>query len=32
MMADGIEPTDHPILLFRSPSYALSHTRRLRDL
>ena len=32
MMADGIEPTDDPILLFRSPSYAVSHTRRLRDL
>jgi catalase len=32
MMADGIEPTNDPILLFRSPSYAVSHTRRLRDL
>jgi catalase len=32
MMADGIEATNDPILLFRSPSYALSHTRRLRDL
>jgi catalase len=32
MMADGIEPTNDPILLFRSPSYAISHTRRLRGL
>src|SRR5258706_12351560 len=32
MMADGIEATNDPILLFRSPSYAVSHTRRLRDL
>jgi catalase len=32
MMADGIEPTNDPILLFRSPSYAVSHTRRLRNL
>lgn len=32
MMADGIEPTNDPILQLRSPSYAVSHTRRLRDL
>lgn len=32
IMADGIAPTDDPILLFRSPSYATSHTRRIRNL
>jgi catalase len=32
VMADGIQPTDDPILLFRSPSYATSYTRRLRGL
>jgi catalase len=32
MMADGIAPTNDPVLLFRSPSYAVSHTRRLRDV
>jgi catalase len=32
MMADGIQPTNDPVLLFRSPSYAVSHTRRLRNL
>jgi catalase len=32
MMADGIEPTNDPILLFRWPSYAVSHTRGLRNL
>jgi catalase len=32
MMADGIAPTDDPVLLFRSPSYGVSHTRRLRDI
>ncbi|QLE56369.1 catalase family peroxidase [Nostoc sp. TCL26-01] len=32
IMADGIAPTDDPVLLFRSPSYAISHTRRIRDL
>lgn len=31
MMADGIAATDDPILLFRSPSYAVSHERRLRE-
>jgi catalase len=28
VMADGILPTDDPILLFRSPSYAYSYARR----
>ena len=32
VMADGIEPTNDPVLLFRSPSYATSYTRRLRGL
>jgi catalase len=32
VMQDGIEPTNDPVLLFRSPSYATSYTRRLRDL
>lgn len=32
IMADGIAPTDDPVLLFRSPSYATSHTRRIRNL
>jgi catalase len=32
IMADGIAPTDDPVLLFRSPSYATSHTRRVRGL
>src|SRR5882672_3638510 len=32
VMADGIAPSDDPVLLFRSPSYALSYARRLRDL
>lgn len=27
-MAAGIEPTDDPILLFRSPAYAVSYTKR----
>jgi catalase len=31
-MAEGIEPTDDPVLLFRSPSYGTSYTRRLQDL
>jgi catalase len=30
IMADGIAPSDDPVLLFRSPSYALSYTRRLQ--
>ena len=32
VMSEGIEPTDDPILLFRSPSYGLSYARRLRNL
>ncbi|WP_198941024.1 catalase family peroxidase [Scytonema sp. HK-05] len=32
IMADGIAPTDDPVLLFRSPSYATSYTRRIRNL
>jgi catalase len=32
VMADGIAATNDPVLLFRSPSYALSFTRRLQDL
>lgn len=32
LMVDGIAPTDDPVLLFRSPSYATSHTRRIRNL
>jgi catalase len=30
VMSDGIAPTNDPVLLFRSPSYALSFTRRLQ--
>jgi hypothetical protein len=30
VMADGIAPSSDRILLFRSPSYALSFTRRLQ--
>jgi catalase len=29
VMADGIEPTDDPILLFRSSAYAISFGKRL---
>jgi catalase len=32
VMADGIAPSDDPILLFRSPSYATSYSRRLQGL
>jgi catalase len=32
LMGDGIAPTDDPILLFRSPSYGLSFTKRIRNL
>jgi catalase len=32
VMADGIAATDDPVLLFRSPSYAFSFTRRLQNL
>ena len=28
VMADGIEPTNDPILLFRSPAYAISYAKR----
>jgi len=31
-MADGIGPTDDPILRFRSPPYAISHSRRLTEV
>jgi catalase len=30
VMADGIAPTDDPILTFRSPSYAVSFSRRVQ--
>jgi catalase len=30
VMADGIEPTDDPIIHFRSPAYALSYIKRIR--
>ena len=30
VMSDGIAPTDDPVLLFRSPSYALSFVKRLQ--
>jgi catalase len=30
VMADGIEPTDDPILHFRSPAYAVSYIKRIR--
>jgi catalase len=29
VMADGIGPTNDPILLFRSPAYAVSFGKRL---
>jgi catalase len=32
IMSDGIAATDDPILLFRSPTYALSFTRRIRNI
>jgi hypothetical protein len=32
VMADGIAPTDDPVLLFRSPSYVRSYTKRLQGL
>jgi catalase len=32
MLDDGIAATNDPILLFRSPSYAVSHTRRLQGV
>jgi catalase len=30
VMADGIAPTDDPVLLFRSPSYAVSFVKRMQ--
>ena len=30
VMSDGIAPTDDPVLLFRSPSYAVSFVKRLQ--
>src|SRR6202047_4421120 len=32
MLDDGIAATNDPVLLFRSSSYAVSHTRRLQDV
>lgn len=32
VMADGIAPTDDPILLFRSPSYAVSFAKRMSGM
>jgi catalase len=32
LMADGIEPSNDPILRFRSSSYAVSHSRRLTEV
>ena len=32
VMGDGIAPSNDPVLLFRSPSYALSFTKRLQGL
>jgi catalase len=32
VLSDGIAPTDDPVLLFRSPSYALSFAKRLGGL
>jgi catalase len=29
VMANGIAPTDDPVLLFRSPTYAVSFVKRL---
>jgi catalase len=29
VMADGIAPTNDPVLLFRSPSYGISFAKRL---
>jgi catalase len=31
VMADGIAPTNDPVLLFRSPSYGVSASRRLQE-
>ena len=32
VMADGVEPTNDPVLRFRSSSYAISHSRRLTEV
>jgi catalase len=32
MLSDGVEATNDPVLLFRSSSYAISHTRRLQGV
>jgi len=32
MLDDGIAATNDPVLLFRSSSYAVSHTRRLQQV
>lgn len=32
MLDDGVAATNDPVLLFRSASYAVSHTRRLLDV
>jgi catalase len=32
MLDDGIAATNDPVLLFRSSSYAISHTRRLQKV
>lgn len=32
VMADGIEPTNDPVLLFRSPAYAISASKRLSGM
>ena len=32
MLSDGIAASNDPVLLFRSPSYAISHERRLREI
>jgi catalase len=31
VMADGIAPSSDPVLLFRSPAYAISFAKRLSD-
>ena len=28
VLSDGIEPSDDPVLLFRSPAYAISYEKR----
>jgi catalase len=32
MLSDGVSASNDPVLLFRSPSYAISHERRLREM